>query len=210
MPTAPLIEFEKEEKKLTWEAYQVFWANKDYNELPLILSWDDKKKRRTYLECQPSLKDNNKKKGKEEEEICVDCGKKLSSMSACCDNNKKYSTATKFYCRSCVIEWFRCPKRQRKWDNKPCLACGAVLSNKGMSAKELQLMMPEKECCDDWKNILTMNMKSGKCKLLEIKNNPLSLPKPEYILTFNVFGNMKDDLKEFHEHYQQLTPTKKE
>ncbi|KAG9294584.1 hypothetical protein G9A89_008063 [Geosiphon pyriformis] len=34
MPPAPLIKFEEEEKKPTWEAYQVFWADTEYNELP--------------------------------------------------------------------------------------------------------------------------------------------------------------------------------
>ncbi|KAG9306813.1 hypothetical protein G9A89_005714 [Geosiphon pyriformis] len=31
MPSAPLIEFDNEEKKPTWKAYQIFWANDDYN-----------------------------------------------------------------------------------------------------------------------------------------------------------------------------------
>ncbi|KAG9286385.1 hypothetical protein G9A89_014551 [Geosiphon pyriformis] len=44
-------------------------------------------------------------------------------------------------------------------------------------------------------------------ELLEIKNNPLSLPKPEYVQTFNVFGNIENNPEEFHEHYQQLVPT---
>ncbi|KAG9288382.1 hypothetical protein G9A89_021413 [Geosiphon pyriformis] len=39
-------------------------------------------------------------------------------------------------------------------------------------------------------------------KLLEIKNNLLSLPESKYVLTFDVFGNIEDDLEEFHEHYQ--------
>ncbi|KAG9292941.1 hypothetical protein G9A89_016303 [Geosiphon pyriformis] len=47
-------------------------------------------------------------------------------------------------------------------------------------------------------------------ELLEIKNNPLSLPKSEYVLTFNIFGNIEDDLEEFHEHYQRLALTRKE
>ncbi|KAG9301530.1 hypothetical protein G9A89_008382 [Geosiphon pyriformis] len=47
-------------------------------------------------------------------------------------------------------------------------------------------------------------------KLLEIKNNPLSLFEPEYVQTFDIFGNIKDNLEEFHKHYQQLAPTKKE
>ncbi|KAG9294288.1 hypothetical protein G9A89_021647 [Geosiphon pyriformis] len=39
-------------------------------------------------------------------------------------------------------------------------------------------------------------------ELLEIKNNPLSLPEPEYVQTFDIFGNIEDNLEEFHEHYQ--------
>ncbi|KAG9299522.1 hypothetical protein G9A89_020693 [Geosiphon pyriformis] len=42
--TTPLIEFKEEEKKPTWEAYQVFWANTEHNELPPILLWDDNSK----------------------------------------------------------------------------------------------------------------------------------------------------------------------
>ncbi|KAG9303959.1 hypothetical protein G9A89_005869 [Geosiphon pyriformis] len=62
--------------------------------------------------------------------VCVDCNKKLSLMSACYDDNKEYSTATKFYCHLCIIKWFGCPKRQKKWDNKLCLTCGTILSDK--------------------------------------------------------------------------------
>ncbi|KAG9287881.1 hypothetical protein G9A89_017476 [Geosiphon pyriformis] len=39
-----LIELEEEKKKLTWEAYQVSWADADHNELPPILSWNDNPK----------------------------------------------------------------------------------------------------------------------------------------------------------------------
>ncbi|KAG9290871.1 hypothetical protein G9A89_011021 [Geosiphon pyriformis] len=53
-------------------------------------------------------------------------------MGACCDNDEEYSTATKFYCHTCIIECFRHPKRKEKWDNKPCLACGETLLDKGM------------------------------------------------------------------------------
>ncbi|KAG9295745.1 hypothetical protein G9A89_008973 [Geosiphon pyriformis] len=50
--------------------------------------------------------------------ICINCGKKLLSMGACCGNDEEYSTATRFYCHSC--------------DNQPCLACGETLLDKGM------------------------------------------------------------------------------
>ncbi|KAG9293015.1 hypothetical protein G9A89_016377 [Geosiphon pyriformis] len=41
MTTTLLIEFEKEENKPTWEAYQVSWANINYNKLLPILSWNN-------------------------------------------------------------------------------------------------------------------------------------------------------------------------
>ncbi|KAG9296149.1 hypothetical protein G9A89_014741 [Geosiphon pyriformis] len=47
-------------------------------------------------------------------------------------------------------------------------------------------------------------------ELREIKNNLLSLPEPKYIQIFDVFGNIEDELKEFHEHFQQLALTREE
>ncbi|KAG9305898.1 hypothetical protein G9A89_016550 [Geosiphon pyriformis] len=47
-------------------------------------------------------------------------------------------------------------------------------------------------------------------RLLEIKNNSLFLPESEYVQIFNVFGNIEDDLEEFHKHYQHLALTKEE
>ncbi|KAG9298509.1 hypothetical protein G9A89_016506 [Geosiphon pyriformis] len=47
-------------------------------------------------------------------------------------------------------------------------------------------------------------------ELLEIKNNSLSLPESEYVLTLDVFGNIENDPKEFHKYYQQLAPTREE
>ncbi|KAG9305314.1 hypothetical protein G9A89_007809 [Geosiphon pyriformis] len=41
---APLIKFEKEEKKPTWEAYQVSWAENNHNKLLSILFWDNNSK----------------------------------------------------------------------------------------------------------------------------------------------------------------------
>ncbi|KAG9297717.1 hypothetical protein G9A89_011232 [Geosiphon pyriformis] len=52
--TTPLIKFEEEEKKPTWKAYQVSWADTEHNELLPVFLWDDNSKgklRRTYLEC---------------------------------------------------------------------------------------------------------------------------------------------------------------
>ncbi|KAG9303474.1 hypothetical protein G9A89_013801 [Geosiphon pyriformis] len=115
--TTLLIEFEKKEKKPTWKAYQVSWAEADHNKLR------DKGKRKkkdtiqanntyipvTYAPLQQSTYCQSKL-------ICIYCGKKLSSMGACCGDNEEYTSATKFYCCPC--------------NNEPCLACGETLLNK--------------------------------------------------------------------------------
>ncbi|KAG9304303.1 hypothetical protein G9A89_019865 [Geosiphon pyriformis] len=141
---ALLIDFEEEKQKPTWEAYQVLWTDEEHNELLPILSWDDNGKG---------------KKGKEKEEgtpptvtiynyythytpqqsnyrrsrlVCIDCGKKLLSIGACCGDNEEYHTTTKFYCYLCLLEHFGRPKRQGKWNNQPCLTCGEILLDEGM------------------------------------------------------------------------------
>ncbi|KAG9302591.1 hypothetical protein G9A89_007295 [Geosiphon pyriformis] len=101
--------------------------------------------------------------------------------------------------------------------NTSCLACGETLLDKriwndisgrgGICNKTCQYTILINDWhYDDWKDIHTMNMNSGEwqVKLLEIKNNPLSLSELEYVLIFDVFGNIEDNPEEFHEHYQQL------
>ncbi|KAG9306823.1 hypothetical protein G9A89_005724 [Geosiphon pyriformis] len=59
-----------------------------------------------------------------------------------------------------------------------------------------------------WRMAYAMAEGATISELWEIKTNPLSFPEPKYVATFDVFGNIEDDSKEFHEHYQQLAPTR--
>ncbi|KAG9305753.1 hypothetical protein G9A89_005151 [Geosiphon pyriformis] len=132
----------KQKEELTWETDDLTWTDNDESEPTSSWEWEEDKE--------------NKEKGKEEETtqtittyhntytipqqstycqsklICVDCGKKLSLMGACYGDDEKYHTTTKFYCRPCLLEHFERPKRQEKWDNQPCLACGEILLDEGM------------------------------------------------------------------------------
>ncbi|KAG9285471.1 hypothetical protein G9A89_010946 [Geosiphon pyriformis] len=164
-------------EQLTHTCTSHVWPFQDYHSV----STTDQirgRKEKIYLKNLPHKKDNNKGKEKEEENltpttyspyaysslqpsnycqsklVCVDCGKKLLLMGACCGDDEEYSIATKLY----------------------------------SSAKAKDTTTSE---------------------LLEIKNNSLLLSEPEYILTFNIFGNIEDDPEEFHEHYQQLALIKK-
>ncbi|KAG9291017.1 hypothetical protein G9A89_012889 [Geosiphon pyriformis] len=130
----------------------------------------------------------------------------------------EYSTTTKFYYCPCVLKWFGRPKRQKKWDNKSCLACGTILGTCDKMCQYIILIndwVYKKTSIDDaWKKIWRMASTKAEdamtSELLEIKNNPLSFPKPKYVQMFNVFGNIEDNPKEFHEHYQCLAPTREE
>ncbi|KAG9299714.1 hypothetical protein G9A89_013074 [Geosiphon pyriformis] len=115
-------EKKRKEEKLTRETDQSYWnSNHQSKQLP-IWTWEEKRKEKeeepepatipTYIPytysqppqsyyCQPKL-------------ICINCGKKLLSMSACCGDNEKYLIATKFYCCPCIIECFGRPKQVGK------------------------------------------------------------------------------------------------
>ncbi|KAG9296892.1 hypothetical protein G9A89_006847 [Geosiphon pyriformis] len=139
--------------------------------------------------------------------ICIDCGKKLSLMGACCSDDKEYQMATKFYCHTCLVEHFGRPKRVEKWDNTPCLACGETLLNERMWND-----IPErgKICPHNDDKIWQMTLAKIKGVLPEeirtVKNNspePIELDwDPEPVI------NLLDP-EQFHKHYRELALTRK-
>ncbi|KAG9286234.1 hypothetical protein G9A89_014220 [Geosiphon pyriformis] len=113
----------KQREKLIWETDDLTWINNNEQEPTPSWEWEESNKGKEKVKeekplptnpyisyqyttpqqftyCRPKL-------------VCINCSKKLSSMGACCGNNKKYQTATKFYLE--------------KWDNTLCLACGETL-----------------------------------------------------------------------------------
>ncbi|KAG9292873.1 hypothetical protein G9A89_016235 [Geosiphon pyriformis] len=208
--TSPLIEFEKEKKKPTWEAYQVSWTGEEHNKLPpdkLSTTWEWEE-------------DKIKKKGKKKEEnsiptpihstymyttpqssyhypklICIDCSKKLSSMGTCCGNNKEYST-----------------------DNEPCLACGETFLN-----EEIWNNIPGQRGTCNESSIKCLNRCPHDNKIWQMALAKIEGATPEEIKTIK--DNPSEpieldwdsepvinllDLKQFYEHYQKLAPTKEE
>ncbi|KAG9303492.1 hypothetical protein G9A89_018388 [Geosiphon pyriformis] len=101
--TAPLIDFEEEKPKPTWEREKGKRKAKEEEPLPTV-SYT------SYTDIPPQLLSYCKPKL-----ICIDCDKKLLSIGACCSNDKEYQMATKFYCHACLVECFQRPKRVRKW-----------------------------------------------------------------------------------------------
>ncbi|KAG9293524.1 hypothetical protein G9A89_005527 [Geosiphon pyriformis] len=166
--------------------------------------------------------------------VCVNCDKKLSSMGTYYGNNKEYHVATKFYCHLCVVEQFRRPKRQEKWDNELCLTCEEMLLDEEMWNN----ISGRRETCDKsnwikkkipievvwiravrhlnsyshdddkiWQMIIAKIEKASPKEIREIKNNLPELVELDWNkkLVINLL-----ELEKFHEHYQTLAPTKEE
>ncbi|KAG9287701.1 hypothetical protein G9A89_004104 [Geosiphon pyriformis] len=120
--------------------------------------------------------------------------------------------ATRFYYRPCVLEHFERPKRVGKWDNQPCLACGETLLDEGMWHD----ISGHREMCDVdcphdddkiWRMATTKIEGASPEEIWTIKNNPPELIEldgnAEPVITFL-------EPEEFHEHYQNLAPTREE
>ncbi|KAG9286933.1 hypothetical protein G9A89_001171 [Geosiphon pyriformis] len=108
---------EKREEELTGKTNQSYWNSNSQSKQSPIWTWEEKEKGKEegpepitttiyipYTYFQPPQSHYHQPKL-----ICVDCDKKLSSMSACCGNNKEYLM-----------------------NNKPCLACGKTFFNEEM------------------------------------------------------------------------------
>ncbi|KAG9287557.1 hypothetical protein G9A89_019618 [Geosiphon pyriformis] len=110
-------------------------------------------------------------------------------MGACCNNDKKYQMATKFYCRTCLVKHFGRPKQVRKWDNTPCLACGETFFNERM-----------------WNNIPGRGgMCDVLCQYTILINNWV---QKEMLIEATWRRAVQQLNKEFYEHYQNLAPTR--
>ncbi|KAG9288398.1 hypothetical protein G9A89_021429 [Geosiphon pyriformis] len=113
-------------------------------------------------------------------------------MGTCCGDNEEYQTATKFYCHTCLVEL-------GKWDNTLCLACGETLFNEGMWND----ILGKGGMCNIFYQytiliiVHTMMMNYGKWQSPKLKAHA------EPVINFL-------EPEEFHEHYQNLAPTREE
>ncbi|KAG9290620.1 hypothetical protein G9A89_011583 [Geosiphon pyriformis] len=186
MPLAPLIKFKEEKKKPTWEVYQIFWADKNHNELLPILSWDDdnKKKQKEELTWNINQSALNNQNGKENE-----------------TTNPVMHAELFYLMKECGMTFLGV---------KECaMKCGISINNAWKQAlQQLEEYPHDKDKLWRMASVKTEGLTTS--ELLKIKNNPLSLLKPKYIQTFDIFGNIENDPKKFYEHYQQLALTRKE
>ncbi|KAG9296423.1 hypothetical protein G9A89_015015 [Geosiphon pyriformis] len=196
----------KQKEKLTWETDDLTWTDNDESKPTSSWNWEEDKE--------------NKGKGKEEETTQTTTAyntytiPQRSIYCACCGDDEEYSTATRFYCHPCVLKHFGKPKRVGKWDNQPCLACRETLLDKGMwhdipghgRTCDVEYSCPHDD--DKIWRMATAKIEGASSEEIQtIKNNP---PKPieldwnaEPVINFL-------EPEEFHEHYQNLAPTREE
>ncbi|KAG9302894.1 hypothetical protein G9A89_022310 [Geosiphon pyriformis] len=211
----------KQKEELTWETDDLTWTNNDESELTSSWKWEEDKE--------------NKGKGKEEETtqtitaynntytipqrsthcrlklICINCGKKLSSMGACCGDDEEYNTATKFY-------------YERMWNNIPghggtcdmlcqymILISDWVRKKTPIEAAWRRAVQQLDSCSHDDDKIWWMALAKIEGAMSEeiktIKDNP---PKPlELNWDAEPIINLLDP-EQFHKHYQELALTREE
>ncbi|KAG9303017.1 hypothetical protein G9A89_006234 [Geosiphon pyriformis] len=220
----PLIDFEKEKPKLTWEMYQVSWANVEHNKLPPILDWEERnnvKRKETETEehtCETTINiwnNDDERKGKEKEEdlsgkaneaiekITI---KKSPYILLKCQDCKKKLSSMEAWIMPDEDYWTRThyyckPCHKECYNNKPCLACGEQLLDEEMwndipAAWHQAISRLEVE-------------DASPSEILEIKNN---FPEPTNIvlvLNPDAFLNLENSPEEFHEHYQNLALIRK-
>ncbi|KAG9298363.1 hypothetical protein G9A89_003180 [Geosiphon pyriformis] len=107
----PLIEFKDTSMSPTIKTYQVSWVDDYRTELLPPPTWKEKEKGRAEEEPQLSsleyiTSDQRNLFYQPPRLICIDCGKKLSTMGTCIGDNEEWPTTTKYYCRPCLLERF--------------------------------------------------------------------------------------------------------
>ncbi|KAG9306588.1 hypothetical protein G9A89_004785 [Geosiphon pyriformis] len=214
-------------KVLVMEATQ-YQALITTNDKPLI---ELEEKKKTYLESVPSFLDQHQiqqatiKKEKEEDtpEEDVTAEEITSGWEREYSHElikkppyiplKYYWMKTYYYCKPCYCKCYSYPKRQGKWNNEPCFACGKQLLDKGMWNNIPMISCLNGYPYDKDKIWQMANAKVERAmpnKILKIKNNP---PEPVNIILIpnpNAFLDIKTGPEEFHKHYQNLTPTREE
>ncbi|KAG9306874.1 hypothetical protein G9A89_002543 [Geosiphon pyriformis] len=225
-------------KVLVMEATQyqalVSWADIDHNELlPILLSptlsWEEKRKGKKKENNLPEKTELTKDTTSgwtslyfiheplpQPPHILLkykNCEKKLSSMEAWVTPDKNYWMQTHYYYKSCHCKWYDYPKRQDKWDNKPCFACGEQLFDKRMwnnipAISHLDGYPHDKD--EIWQMANAKIEDTMSSKILEIKNNS---PKPVNIILVpnsDAFFDIETNPEDFYKHYQNLVPTREE
>ncbi|KAG9287816.1 hypothetical protein G9A89_017411 [Geosiphon pyriformis] len=193
---------EKQREKPIWEATIDTWTNNNQSEMSPILDWKEK----------------NKEKGKEKEENILE--KTTTAEEITSDWEREYSCEPikePLYISQMQGLY---PKRQGKWNNKPCFTCGEQLLNERMwndipgrrgmcdtscqytiliTISHLDGYLHDKDKI--WQMVNAKVKSTSSSEILEIKNNPPEPTNIVLVLNLDVFIDLENSPEEFHEHY---------
>ncbi|KAG9285503.1 hypothetical protein G9A89_006491 [Geosiphon pyriformis] len=236
---APLIEFEEEEKKPTWEAYQVSWANDNHNELLPILSWNNnnnEKEKHTWrttinawinnsqskLLLTISWKEKGKEKEKEENvlgeiELTKDTTKGWTSSYSVYQPLSQLCQMKTIGCKHIIIANHAIANAMDIQSAKASRTMNHVslVANSYLTKRCETTFLVKKEHATlhankIWRMVNAKVQEVIFSKILEIKNNPFEQVDIILIPNSDVFLDIETNPEDFHEHYQNLAPTRKE
>ncbi|KAG9293972.1 hypothetical protein G9A89_019310 [Geosiphon pyriformis] len=223
---------EKQREELTWEATINAWTDNNQKEKNKEKGKERKENIPEEITTTKEITSGWEKKYSHEsiKELpyislkCKDYGKKLSSMGAWVAPDEDYWMQTHYYCKPYHREQYGYPKRQGKWDNESCLACGKQLLNEGMcndipgQGKTCNALCQYMILISDWVSRAIFRLDSyphdedeictSPSEILEIKNNPPEPTDIVLVLNLDAFIDLENSSEEFHEHYQNLAPTR--
>ncbi|KAG9287164.1 hypothetical protein G9A89_003012 [Geosiphon pyriformis] len=199
-PSAPLIEFNNEEKKLTWEAYQISWADNDHNELPpeTYLKRPTTNWKLVAREVHTPIPDQNHliflSNAKTTRRNCFQW--KLGLHPTKITEYKSTITASHATKNSTAIQ----NDKASGTTNHVSLVENTITRLDGYPHNENKI----------WQIANAKFEGAMSSKILEIKNNSSEPVDIVLIPNSNAFLNIETGPEEFHEHYQNLAPTKEE
>ncbi|KAG9287782.1 hypothetical protein G9A89_017377 [Geosiphon pyriformis] len=185
-PSTPLIKFEKEKAKPTWEAYQVSWADVNHNELLPILAWDNndngKEKQREKLTWKATINtwtDNNQS----EMPPILDWEENIPEKTITAEEIT--SGWEREYSREPIKELPYIPLKCKDWNN--------MTTQKDKASGTMNHVL-----------LMANNYSMKEC------GTTFLVKKKHVTLRANTQSSLATGPEEFYEHYQNLAPMRKE
>ncbi|KAG9304474.1 hypothetical protein G9A89_020038 [Geosiphon pyriformis] len=228
MSSLPLIKFKEEKTKPTWEVYQVSWADVNHNELLPILTWDkndngkEKQREEPTWEATIDAWTNN---NQSEMPPILDWEEKSKKIGKGKEENipEKTTTWDNESCLTCSEQllnegmWNDISGREGMCDTS-CQYM-ILISNWVSRGTPITAVWHQAISCLDgyphdkdeiWRMANAKVEDALPSEILKIKNNPPEPTDIVLVLNLDIFIDLENSPEEFHEHYQNLAPTRKE
>ncbi|KAG9301662.1 hypothetical protein G9A89_016732 [Geosiphon pyriformis] len=206
----------KQKEEHTWETTIGAWIDDNQNELPPTLSWKEKGKGKKREDNLPEETESTK-------DITITATTTIHTTQMQRLWEETFFHGSLDHTRQKLLNTNPLLLQAFKWNNKPCLACGKQLLDKGIwndipgregtcdTSCQYTILINNWVNRDEiWQMANTKVEGAMPSEILEIKNNS---PEPVNIILVpnpDTFFDIKTNSKNFHEHYQNLALTREE